>query len=194
MSPTLPLDLNYRPTLPKRKDWRIGCIGAGFIMRDCHLVAYRNAGFNPVAIASRNAAAAREVAARHAIPTVHETIEAVLADPQRRNPRRGRAARCPAGPDPPRCRTRQRATQGDSRAETARAFRPRREGPRQSLRRGGDRVRGQPEHARTTSRCGPRRTCSIAAGSARSSSRPSTCARSRTGCPGPRGCRRSRPS
>ena len=50
--------LNYRPTLPRRKDWRIGCVGAGFIMRDCHLVAYRNAGFNPVAIASRNPATA----------------------------------------------------------------------------------------------------------------------------------------
>ena len=42
--------LNHRATLPRRKDWRIGCLGAGFIMRDCHLVAYRQAGFNPVAI------------------------------------------------------------------------------------------------------------------------------------------------
>ena len=41
------------PQLPRRKDFRIGCVGAGFIMRDCHLVAYRQAGFNPVAIASR---------------------------------------------------------------------------------------------------------------------------------------------
>src|SRR5437764_11043695 len=76
------LGLNYRPTQPRRKDWRIGCVGAGFIMRDCHLVAYRNAGFNPVAIASRNPAAAREVAARHAIPTVHPDVDALLADPQ----------------------------------------------------------------------------------------------------------------
>ena len=73
---------NHRPTLPRRTDWRIGCVGAGFIMADCHLVAYRNAGFNPVAIASRTAETARAVAARHAIPTVHETIDAVLADPQ----------------------------------------------------------------------------------------------------------------
>ena len=62
-----PLSLDYLPRLPVRCDWRIGCIGAGFIMRDCHLVAYRNAGFNPVAIASRNVSTAREVAARHAI-------------------------------------------------------------------------------------------------------------------------------
>ena len=46
------LRLDYLPRLPRRRDWRIGCVGAGFIMRDCHLVAYRQAGFNPVAIAS----------------------------------------------------------------------------------------------------------------------------------------------
>jgi predicted dehydrogenase len=74
------LGLNYRPTLPRRKDWRIGCIGAGFIMRDCHLLAYRNAGFNPVALASRNAATARAVAAQHNIAKVHDTIDALLAD------------------------------------------------------------------------------------------------------------------
>jgi hypothetical protein len=57
--------------LPRRKDWRIGCAGAGFIMRDCHLVAYRQAGFNPVAVASRTVARAREAAQRHAVPRVH---------------------------------------------------------------------------------------------------------------------------
>jgi predicted dehydrogenase len=74
------LGLNYRPTLPHRKDWRIGCVGAGFIMRDCHLLAYRNAGFNPVAIASRNPASAREVAQHHRIPKAYDTIDALLAD------------------------------------------------------------------------------------------------------------------
>jgi predicted dehydrogenase len=74
------LGLNYRPTLPRRKDWRIGCVGSGFIMKDCHLLAYRNAGFNPVAIASRNVATAREVAAQHRIAKVHDTIESLLAD------------------------------------------------------------------------------------------------------------------
>lgn len=74
------LGLNYRPALPRRRDWRIGCVGSGFIMRDCHLVAYRNAGFNPVAIASRNTDTAREVAALHGIPTVHDSIEDLLRD------------------------------------------------------------------------------------------------------------------
>ncbi len=72
--------IDFSPRLPERRDWRIGCVGAGFIMRDCHLVAYRNAGFNPVAIASRDSAHAREVADRHAIPKVHATVSDLLAD------------------------------------------------------------------------------------------------------------------
>jgi predicted dehydrogenase len=76
----LPVNLNYLPEFPVRRDLRIGCIGTGFIMRDCHLVAYRQAGFNPVAIASRNRAHAEEVAAHHGIPRVHETIDDLLAD------------------------------------------------------------------------------------------------------------------
>src|SRR5262245_21501703 len=72
--------LDYAARLPKRRDWRIGCAGAGFIMRDCHLVAYRKAGFNPVAIASRNPDTARAVAELHAVPTVHESIDSLLAD------------------------------------------------------------------------------------------------------------------
>jgi predicted dehydrogenase len=75
------LSLNHRPRLPRRKDFGIGCLGAGFIMRDCHLVAYRQAGFRPVAIASRNVERAREVARHHGIPGVHENYQGVLADP-----------------------------------------------------------------------------------------------------------------
>lgn len=78
---SIDLNLNYLPRLPKRKNWRIGCIGAGFIMRDCHLVAYRQAGFNPVAIASRNAESAAAVAKQHGIATVYRHIDELLADP-----------------------------------------------------------------------------------------------------------------
>src|SRR3954449_13608716 len=74
------LNLSYLARLPRRLDWRIGCVGAGFIMRDCHLVAYRQAGFNPVAIASRKVETVRAVAAQHGIERVHETIDALLAD------------------------------------------------------------------------------------------------------------------
>jgi predicted dehydrogenase len=75
----LPIDIS--PRLPRRRDWRIGCLGAGFIMRDCHLVAYRQAGFNPVAIASRTYSRAAEAADRHHLPRVHNTLDALLADP-----------------------------------------------------------------------------------------------------------------
>ena len=73
--------LEYLPRVPRRMDFRIGCAGAGFIMRDCHLVAYRQAGFNPVAIASRDPDHARAAAERHAIGRVHATYHELLADP-----------------------------------------------------------------------------------------------------------------
>ncbi len=60
-----PLELNYLPRLPEQLDVPIACIGSGFIMADCHLVAYRQAGFNPVAITSRTPANAAAVADRH---------------------------------------------------------------------------------------------------------------------------------
>src|SRR5438874_1363575 len=75
------MDLNIHPPLPRRKDFRIGIIGSGFIVNDCHLVAYRKAGFNPVAIASRTVERARQVAARHNIAKVYETAEQLLDDP-----------------------------------------------------------------------------------------------------------------
>jgi hypothetical protein len=74
------LDLDFRAKLPERKDVPIGCIGAGFIMADCHLVAYREAGFNPVAISSRNRATAQAAADRHSIPRVYDHYEELLAD------------------------------------------------------------------------------------------------------------------
>ncbi|EPX85866.1 putative dehydrogenase/related protein [Rubellimicrobium thermophilum DSM 16684] len=60
---------------------RIGCIGAGMIMAECHLAAYRQAGFPVVAIASRTPSRARAVADRWGIPVVHPTPEALIRDP-----------------------------------------------------------------------------------------------------------------
>jgi predicted dehydrogenase len=83
MSPAaLSLDLDYLPRLPRRKDFGIGCIGAGFIMADCHLVAYRQAGFNPVAISSRTRHRAAEVAERHGIAKAYDAYQELLADPR----------------------------------------------------------------------------------------------------------------
>jgi len=75
------LDLDYLPRLPRNKDMPIGCIGSGFIMADCHLVAYRQAGFNPVAIASRSPDHARQVAQRHGLQA-YDNYQTLLADPR----------------------------------------------------------------------------------------------------------------
>lgn len=79
-SAELSSELRFRAELPERKDTPIGCIGAGFIMADCHLVAYREAGFHPVAITSRNRSNAQSVADRHSIPRVYDHYEELLAD------------------------------------------------------------------------------------------------------------------
>jgi len=75
------MDLNIHSPLPRRKDFRIGILGSGFIVNECHLVAYRKAGFNPVAIASRNRENAAKVAQRHSISKVCESYDQLLEDP-----------------------------------------------------------------------------------------------------------------
>jgi hypothetical protein len=74
------MELNIHPPLPKRKDYRIGVLGSGFIVNDCHLVAYRKAGFNPVAIASRSQANAQKVADQHHIAKVCDGYDQLLDD------------------------------------------------------------------------------------------------------------------
>ncbi|WP_257009842.1 Gfo/Idh/MocA family oxidoreductase [Evansella halocellulosilytica] len=77
----LQLELNVEPELPKRKDYRIGCIGSGFIMRDCHLVAYKDGGLNAYGIASRTYENAKEVAEMHHIPNVYQSWKELVKDP-----------------------------------------------------------------------------------------------------------------
>src|SRR5581483_2697065 len=74
------LNLEHVAPPPKKKDYRIGAVGAGFIMRDCHLVAYGHAGYNVVAIASASPERAREVARLRGIPQVYNTYQELLAD------------------------------------------------------------------------------------------------------------------
>jgi|TARA_B110000240_G_C13512183_1_gene460331 predicted dehydrogenase len=73
------LDLKPDPDI-RSKEYKIGCIGAGMIMAECHLAAYAYAGFDVVAIASRTKSRAEEVAKRWLIPTVHDTPQALIAD------------------------------------------------------------------------------------------------------------------
>lgn len=72
---------SHLPILPTDRSPKIGCIGAGFIMADCHLPAYASAGFQPVAIASRNRETAEKVAASRGIAKVYTTYQELLADP-----------------------------------------------------------------------------------------------------------------
>ncbi len=74
------MELNIYPPLPARTDFRIGILGSGFIVNDCHLVSYRKAGFNPVAIASRTRENAVKAAQRHAIHKVWDTYQQLLDD------------------------------------------------------------------------------------------------------------------
>jgi hypothetical protein len=76
--PTDPLGFELDGSKPLRQDYRIGIAGAGFIIRDVQLPAYRKAGFPVVAIASRTPEVAHEVADRHAIPRVYETVDEML--------------------------------------------------------------------------------------------------------------------
>ncbi len=74
-------DLQFEPDVSVRsRNHRIGCIGAGMIMAECHLAAYREASFDVAAIASRTRANAAKVAKRWSIQTVHATPEALIED------------------------------------------------------------------------------------------------------------------
>ena len=59
----------------------IGCVGVGFIMRDVQLVAYREAGYEVAAIASRTPGHARAVAAQRGVPLAYDHVDALLDDP-----------------------------------------------------------------------------------------------------------------
>ncbi|MEZ5667166.1 MAG: Gfo/Idh/MocA family oxidoreductase [Alphaproteobacteria bacterium] len=74
--------LGFVPDAPIRcRDFAIGAVGAGFIMADVQLAAYKDAGFPVAAIASRTPAHAAEVARRWGIATVHDTPERLIEDP-----------------------------------------------------------------------------------------------------------------
>ena len=71
----------HLPLWPRRRDVGIGVVGAGFIVRDCHLVAYAEAGFRVVGITSRTLANAQAVADLRGVPRVFPSVETMLDDP-----------------------------------------------------------------------------------------------------------------
>lgn len=76
------LELATIPEMPERKDYRIGIIGAGFIVQGCHLAAYQKAGFTPYAITSKSGVRAKEAADAFQIPNVYGTWQELIDDPQ----------------------------------------------------------------------------------------------------------------
>jgi predicted dehydrogenase len=75
--------LGFKPDVKVReRGFKIGCIGAGFIMADVHLMAYHEAKFPVVAIASRTKDNAAKVAKRWGIKTVHDNPMALIEDQQ----------------------------------------------------------------------------------------------------------------
>lgn len=70
------------PEMPHSGNRKIGCIGSGFIMTECQLVAYQKAGFTVEAITSRTFENACRAAKRFQIPKVYKTVEELLADPE----------------------------------------------------------------------------------------------------------------
>jgi predicted dehydrogenase len=67
------------PPAPQ-KTYRIGAVGAGFIMRDVQVVAYRNAGFEVAAITSIPISDAQKAAELRGIPRVASSLEEMLDD------------------------------------------------------------------------------------------------------------------
>jgi predicted dehydrogenase len=73
--------LGHMPAPPARTDFRIGAVGAGFIMRDVHLVAYAKAGYRVEAICGAPPQEGREVAKLRGIPKAYDSYAELLADP-----------------------------------------------------------------------------------------------------------------
>src|SRR5882724_4303504 len=81
MTTGLDLDLDYQLKLePGLDEFGIGLIGAGFIIRDCHLPAYAQAGFRVVGICSRSPERAAETAELRGVPCVYRDYHELLAD------------------------------------------------------------------------------------------------------------------
>ena len=72
------MDIPYKPELPKSPR-PICIIGAGGIVNDAHLPAYRMAGFEVASIWNRSRGRAEKLAAKFGIPAVCTTIEEQVA-------------------------------------------------------------------------------------------------------------------
>ena len=72
------MNIPYKPELPKSAR-PICIIGAGGIVNDAHLPAYRMAGFEVASLSNRNRDRAEKLAAKFGIAKVYSTIEEQVA-------------------------------------------------------------------------------------------------------------------
>ncbi len=75
-----PVVLRVEPIAPRRRDFRIGVVGAGFIVRAQQLPAYREMGFCVHAITSLKREESDAVAEQFGIPRVYDTWKELLLD------------------------------------------------------------------------------------------------------------------
>lgn len=70
------------PQMPEKKDYTIACVGAGFIMADCQLKAYRDIGLNPIGITSLSMEESQKIAGRYALKKVYPSWKDLAEDPE----------------------------------------------------------------------------------------------------------------
>lgn len=73
------MNIQYKPILPQ-KQRPIIIIGAGGIVKDAHMPAYRKAGFNVIGITNKTKDRAIQVAEQFNIPNVYNSIEDAVAN------------------------------------------------------------------------------------------------------------------
>ena len=73
------MQINYKPLLPK-SSLPVIIIGAGGIVGDAHLPAYKKAGFTVAGITNRTKEKAERLAAEFNIPKVYDTVADAVAD------------------------------------------------------------------------------------------------------------------
>lgn len=73
------MEINYKPELPKEKR-PIYIVGAGGIVKDAHLPAYKKAGFLVEGITNRTRQRAEDLAAMFNIPKVYDSAAEMIAD------------------------------------------------------------------------------------------------------------------
>ena len=76
------LDVEYRPRVPVDWSGTIGIVGAGAIVREAHLPAYRKYGMEVGGVYDRVTSRASEVAREFGVPRVFDRLDDLLSDPR----------------------------------------------------------------------------------------------------------------